>query len=148
MASRFQEPDEAVAWGWPLLVRCPRCDGRAAVDGSGEEVRLTCPACGLVRDWDGRTRFTGGTQTGHDGYFGAELWLRSECCGHVLWARNAEHLEYLRAYVAGALREDAPGTNTDHRPKPLSSKLPTWMKEARNRDEVLRHLERMRRTLV
>jgi hypothetical protein len=148
MTSRFQEPVEGVAWDWPLLVRCPRCGGRASVDGEGSTVRLTCGSCGLARDWDGRTRFSGGTRTGHDSYFGAELWLRSVCCGgRVLWARNAEHLEYLRAYVAGTLRESAAGENTDHRPKPLSAKLPAWLKAAKHREEVLRHLERMARTL-
>ena len=82
---------------------------------------------------------------GRDEYFGAELWLRTECCGgRLLWARNAEHLEYLAAFVAGELREDVPGLPF----KPLSSKLPTWIKEAKHREEVLRQLDRLRRTLA
>lgn len=83
--------------------------------------------------------------TGHSEHFGAELWLTSVCCGgRLLWARNAEHLDYLRSYVAGDLRESVPGATS----KPLSAKLPTWLKQAKHRDEVLRHLDRMRRTLA
>jgi hypothetical protein len=81
---------------------------------------------------------------GRDGYFGAELWLQAECCGgNLLWARNRGHLEYLRAYVAGKLREH------DGNPyvKPLSSKLPTWMKQAKHREEVIHHLDRLAATL-
>jgi hypothetical protein len=159
-----------------VLVRCPRCGSRATVAG-GERgpVRLTCQACSLVREWDGETRFAAGEggvvvrlprgrgtgswldpetgrlwarelrwPTGRDEFFGAELWLQSECCGgRLLWARNVEHLDYLRAYVAGELREDVPAAAS----KRLSSKLPTWMKQAKHRDEVLRHLDRLRQTL-
>jgi hypothetical protein len=169
--SRFREPP-GVAWNWPVLIKCPRCGDRATV--AGTTVRLTCVSCALVRDWDGQARLTvsgdegviqltrsrgsGGwlnPRTGHlwgaepvwppgrEPYFGAELWLQSECCGgRLLWARNVEHLDYLRDYVAGELRED-PHSGY----KPLSSILPTWMKEAKHRDEVLRHLDRLRRTV-
>jgi hypothetical protein len=79
---------------------------------------------------------------GRDEYFGAELWLQTTCCGgQLLWARNAVHLEYLVGFIAGELREDRVGY------APLSYKLPTWMKEAKHRDEVLRKLARMRHTL-
>jgi hypothetical protein len=171
-----QEPVEDVPWRWPVVVRCPRCRSRATVAGGhGAPVRLTCGACSLVREWDGEALFAAGVggevvrlprargtgqwldpQTsrlwarelrwpaGRDEYFGADLWLQTECCGgRLLWARNAEHLDYLRAFVAGELRGDAPAATYT----PLSSKLPTWMKEAKHRDAVLRHIDRLRRTL-
>lgn len=176
MTTRFQEPVERVPWRWPVLVRCPRCGSRATVAGRKEApVRLTCQACSLVREWDGETRFAarvGGEvvqlprgratgqwldpetgrwwegelqwPAGRDAYFGAALWLQSTCCGgRLLWARNGEHLDYLRAFVAGELRENVPAAAS----APLSAKLPTWMKEAKHRGEVLRHLDRMRQTL-
>jgi hypothetical protein len=62
----------------------------------------------------------------------------------MLWAYNSEHLEYLRGFVAGTLREGSQGATS----KPLSSKLPTWMKTAKHRDEVLRHLDRLRTSLA
>ena len=169
--SRFQEPTGGVGWQWPVLVRCPRCGALATV--AGRAVRLTCGACAHARDWDGQTRLTvtadGDTLTlarsrgsgdwldprtgrtwsaqptwppGREPFFGTELWLQSQCCGgKLLWARNLAHLDYLRAFVAGELREGAP------RFKPPSSILPTWMKEAKHRDEVVRHLDRLRQTV-
>jgi hypothetical protein len=174
VSRRFLEPADGVRWRWPVLVRCPRCGARATVAGAdGAPIRLTCGACSLARTWDGGTRFTSrdgedvvrlaaGTTgwldpatgrrwqgelrwpPGRDEHFGAELWLQRVCCGgRLLWARNAEHLEYLRGFVGGELREDRPGQTS----KPPSSKLPAWLQEAKHRDEVLRHLERLRRTL-
>jgi len=64
------------------------------------------------------------------------LWLRAECCGgETLWAANEEHLEYIAEYVGAGLR------------KRRSGRLPGWMKDAKHRDEVLHHLDRMRATL-
>lgn len=176
MTTRFQEPAGGVAWRWPVLVRCPRCDARATVaEGRGRTIRLICPTCAFGQVWLGRALLverrdgdvalltrsrvsnswldpkTGRAYhdrlawpTGHSEHFGAELWLARVCCGgRLLWARNAEHLEYLYSYVAGELRESPPGAAY----KPLSSKLPTWLKQAKHRDEVLRHLDRMRRAL-
>lgn len=167
---RFVEPDVDPAWRDPVLVVCPRCADRAVVRGSGgAPARLVCAACGLVRDWDwdelhvlvgGRRKvltFGGYTwvdpATGRpppgmqaeeavDARFGTPLLLQATCCGgRLLWANNETHLEYLTAYVSGRLRERRPG------PAPLSAKLPAWLKAAKNRDEVLRHLDRFRRLL-
>ncbi len=172
-ATRFQEPADGVQWRWPVLVKCPRCGGLATV--TGDAVRLTCASCALARGWGGQTLLTvaedgvvlqltpsrgsGGWldprtgrlwatelqwPPGREPFFGAELWLQSECCGgRLLWARNLDHLEYLRAFAAGELREDVPALPF----KPLSSKLPTWMKEAKHRGEVVRHLDRLRSTI-
>ena len=78
--------------------------------------------------------------------FGAALWLVTECCGgNRLWALNERHLEYLADYVAEKQRErefpSPPGS------RQLAYKLPKWMKLAKNRDEVLRTIDRLRATL-
>ena len=78
--------------------------------------------------------------------FGARLWLEAECCGGKrLWALNGEHLEYLSAYVAEMQRErefpSPPGN------RQLAYKLPRWMKLAKNRDEIIRVIDRLRLTL-
>lgn len=167
--ARFAEPDVDPLWLDPVLVVCPRCPARAAVHGDRDQARLVCEACGLARTWDGEhlhvlvdgapavldrgehawvNPVTGrGVRAfvephGVDSRFGTPLWLRSECCGgHLLWATNAAHLDYLEAYVTARLREHAPG------PAPLSAKLPAWIKSAKNRDEVLKHLHRLRQRL-
>lgn len=72
--------------------------------------------------------------------FGAALWLETECCGgNRLWALNESHLEYLANYVAKTRRK--------HEFPNFTFKLPKWMKLAKNRDEVLRAIDRLRSTL-
>jgi len=171
VADRFVEPDGDPAWRDPVLVVCPRCSGCAVIRAAGvHSARLVCGGCGLARDWHGDRLhvlidgtgavLTGGmhawvdpatgrgvrdcaTPEGIDPRFGARLWLWSECCGgKLLWANNEVHLDYLDAYVRARLRE------RPHGPAPLSARLPGWMKIAKNRDEVLRHIERLRRGLT
>jgi hypothetical protein len=87
----------------------------------------------------GRPPAAASTPRTREARFGLPLWLMTECCGgEVLWARNEVHLDYLEAYVAASLRDRSGG---------LSMKLPTWMKRASNRDEVLRAITRLRATL-
>lgn len=155
---RFAEPEVDPAWLDPVLVVCPRCAARAIVRGDRSRARLVCSGCGLARRWDGERLHvlvdgapvvlvrgerawvdpdTGrgvrvfAEPQGTDARFGTPVWLRAECCGgQLLWANNAARL-----------REHAPG------PAPLSAKLPAWMKSAKNREEVLKHLQRLRRRL-
>lgn len=114
------------------LAVCPRCDGCARVVSTYDgrylacTRRLHCPACGAVKD-DPQVR----------------LWLRTDCCGHVLWATSAEHLALIEDWVRSPLRERLRLHLGDRR---LLARLPRWLMLARHRDEVLRaitHLKRM-----
>ncbi|SDN97305.1 hypothetical protein SAMN05660199_01000 [Klenkia soli] len=164
-AARFREP-ATLEWQDPVLVICPRCGNRAVAEDAEGGARLRCEACTLRRVWSGQDLHV--TVDGRDvvlvrragvwvdpvtgrppartsllptreARFGVPLWLVTECCGgRVLWARNEEHLDYLRAYVTATLRDRSGG---------LSTKLPTWMKRAGNRDEVIRAIARLRATL-
>ncbi|TMR91657.1 hypothetical protein EJK15_48690 [Nonomuraea basaltis] len=167
---RFRDPGVRL-WHFAreILVRCPRCDGRALVavhpdhrDGHTYPVgwltaphRLTCPGCSHIAEWAPRRWSSGAgdayfTRRGallvpefggpDDPYFRLPLWLRRPCCGQVLWAYNVPHLELLEAYVAATLRE---------RPRPAGSqtlleRLPAWMKAAGNRAEVLAAIRALR----
>jgi hypothetical protein len=135
------------------LVRCPSCDARATVHWSEDGLRLACPACGHAKTapWP-RRHYERGPNMGYDAYehgdapFGAALWLEVECCGgNRLWALNERHIDYLQAYVAETQRErefpSPPGN------RQLAYKLPKWMKLAKNRDEIIRSIERLRATL-
>src|SRR5215212_7033778 len=68
-----------------------------------------------------------------DWYFGLPLWLQTPCAGQVLWAWNEWHLDWMERYVAADLRERTPNINMS-----LASRLPRWIKSAKNRDEVLK----------
>ncbi|MBO9555970.1 hypothetical protein [Cellulomonas sp.] len=72
---------------------------------------------------------------------GLDLWLQTPCEGHVLWAYDEAHLDYLERYVAAGLREQEPGNAS------VASRLPAWIKASKNRDSVGRALSRLRATV-
>ncbi|MFI6514558.1 hypothetical protein ACIBF1_03250 [Spirillospora sp. NPDC050679] len=135
-----------------VLVRCPRCDGCALVlaclgapesmrDADGTlryRRRMRCPDCGLFKD-----AYPAGAPFGVpiDPYFGSPLWLRARCCGHTLWAYDLDHLTMLQAYVSAGLRERGPD------PDSMLSRLPAWMKAGKHRDDVMRTIDRLRRSM-
>jgi hypothetical protein len=138
-----------------FLVVCPKCAGMAKVVIDEAEFaklstrklqkhrnnffaprRLICTSC-LHRDlWKGAQIATGGNV---DWYFRLPLWLEISCCGERLWAYNRKHLEMLDAYVGAKLRErTVKGRNS------FLSKLPKWIKSAKNRDEILKAIGKLR----
>jgi hypothetical protein len=66
------------------------------------------------------------------------LWLQAPCCGHVLWAYNARHLQFIRDYVRSGLRERRRSPKTGWSNRRLASRLPQWMVLARNREATLK----------
>jgi ribosomal protein S27AE len=150
-----------------FLVVCPRCSGCAAVASYGRPwqpqfrpPRLACGKCGYAKDWQapewmvslnlGRRRLAWqsassglGLHLGApvDAYFGLPLWLQTPCCGEVLWAYSEKHLAYLEDYIRAGLREGGRG-NT------LAGQLPTWMKTAKHRDEVLACIAKLKEKLL
>ena len=72
----------------------------------------------------------------------ARMYLVTNCCGEELWAYNQEHLDFLEAYVAADLRERKPNVNSS-----MASRLPKWMKDRKNRKDVLKGLQRLREKL-
>lgn len=157
---RFQDP----AWRlWrfaqEILVRCPRCRGRAVVvvhpdhrDGHRYATsllmsphRLSCPSCGQTGDWSPRPAVRGDRHRygalavprlsgPDDPFFGLPLWLQRPCCsGRVLWAYNVAHLELLQSYVKARQRERGSWSGSGS----LVERLPAWIKAARHRDEIL-----------
>lgn len=143
----FPEPRTFVS---EVLVQCPRCAHRAVVHAASKSPRLTCASCGYVREADSETpRWTWWSDRpdGREPSFGQPLWLVEECCGgNVLWALNEPHLDYLERFVRSTSRDrefpSSPGN------RGLAYKLPKWMQLARNRQELLRTISRLRRRLA
>ena len=148
-----------------MLVRCPSC-GAAARAARGERkpqvpvvVTVTCTGCGFAKvwrtkgDWSPRDDVAPVPGEVCDLLTGLPLWLQTPCAGHTLWAFNAEHLDFLRGAVGARLRERATYAGWDGRSHTdtyygrIPAALPTWMKVAEHRDEVLAALARMERTL-
>ncbi|MFE5917317.1 hypothetical protein [Streptomyces sp. NPDC056468] len=146
---RFRDPlTELYEFTDSVLVRCPRCEGIAhyerrstvAPDADGAtypQRRLVCRSCGLARHSsraDGRCARP-------------DLWLQTETRHGVVWAYNLEHLDLLRRFVAASLRERAPWYEHG-RKMTCIGRLPAWIKQAKNRDEILRAIDRLRASVV
>jgi hypothetical protein len=56
----------------------------------------------------------------------------------ILWAYNREHLKFLEDYVSAALREREPNMNAS-----LVSRLPAWIKEAKNKGNVIKAIREL-----
>lgn len=145
-----------------FLVVCPKCDNRAKVI-LAETVefnpanhlfsarKLICPNCGFNKIKDSKSNFgilfsnkktnfdclvIGGA---FDWYFQETLWLQRECGGKTLWAMNERHLEFIENYVAAKIRARTPNVNQS-----IASRLPQWIKSAKNRDEILKTIEKLK----
>src|SRR4051812_9364542 len=138
---RFHDPGlTACRFRSSVLVRCPRCARIAHAEqrpdlAPGARDRLVCRSCGLSRtSWraDGR---------------GPVLWLRTTTRHGEIWAYNLEHLDVLRRFVAASLRERAPWYEHG-RKMTYVARLPAWIKSAKNRDEVLRAIDRLRASVT
>ncbi|MDR7333724.1 hypothetical protein [Roseateles asaccharophilus] len=78
-----------------------------------------------------------------DPHFGMPLCLVDTGRHGAVWAYNAAHLQVMKAHVDATLRER--GLNAGN--ASLLSRLPGWMKEAKNRDAVSRRLRKLERQL-
>ena len=147
-----------------FLVVCPRCARCAIVRPSNADhpPRLTCARCGLVREWESDRRgvltsadpsrwpdgqyAVGGAA---DAYFHEPLWLATPCLGgEVLWATNARHLAFLRQYVEATDRRAPERADTGARNATLASRLPRWLKLAKNRAAVLAAIDTLEAKLA
>jgi hypothetical protein len=135
-----------------IEVHCPRCSGRASVlpapQGPGAprsqwtRRSVSCLLCGysayLPKPEDDQVVIRlGGCG---DSFSGLPLWLAAECRGRVLWAYNTAHLDFLEAFVSAQLRERGPILGS----MSLVERLPAWIKDAKNRDDVIRAIHRLR----
>jgi hypothetical protein len=163
--TRFDRSVNPWVFAQRALVRCPVCDGLATVLRSERlprtpgVVRATCLHCGYHRErsttGDGRPRDRPAPVPGMvcEQVHGLALWLQTPCCGHTLWAFNEEHLGFVRDFVAADLRERAlrPGWDGELRIEKhhgnLPATLPTWIKLAKHRREVLAAADGLAATL-
>ena len=150
-SERFSENGERIYdFGDEFLVVCPKCKGKARVLNAGissDELRekifaprkFVCLNCPNRAEWNGGGIAVGGN---FDWYFRFPLWLEISCCGETLWAYNEKHLEFIEKYVASKLRERVPNIN-----RSLASRLPNWIKRAKNRDEILKAIGKLKEKL-
>lgn len=136
-------------------VCCPMCHRRACVmripadekellPGRGPlrfHRTFSCFHCGSTRRWQGSVQRRGGP---YDWYFRFPLWLQTPCSGEILWAFNEDHVHFLEQYVLAKQRikfhEEGRIRNGT-----LASRLPIWIKRAKNREEVTKGILRLKK---
>ncbi len=132
---QFMPPDH------PVLLACEKCGQCATLRKftfpPKSTLRLgecSCLHCG--HQWS--------ITAGQDFFIRGPLWLRMPCHANVLWVLNRPHLEFLEQFIGAELREERMEEKSSRR---LSSALPRWMLAAKNRNDVLRCLRKLREKL-
>lgn len=110
-----------------------------------KKVHFPCPYCHTINRAEVRKQETGYWQMpeihqGRDPYFGLELYFMDYYRGQQVWALNREHLSYLLDYISADLRENSMYFQII---RTASHPLPKYMKEAKNRDGIVRLLRKM-----
>lgn len=153
----FTDPDETIeAMMDEFLVICPKCQSCASIrrrDPSNPHLfaprRLLCLRCGHAKDWAGRELFHPWHDAEmRDSVFHLPLWLQTPCCGKTLWAYNPRHLEFLENYVRAALRTRTVDPQFGWANQSLAARLPKWITSAKNRDAVLKGIEKLKARLA
>ncbi len=149
--SKFSDEGELTyEFGDEFLIICPRCSGKArifCIEIGSEKLnellfaprKLICSNCVYRDEWNGGQISIGAS---FDWYFRLPLWLQISCCGKTFWAYNQKHLEFIENYVAAKIRTRKPNIN-----KSLASRLPKWIKSAKNREEILKAIVKLKEKL-
>ncbi|SCK40886.1 hypothetical protein YUYDRAFT_05040 [Streptomyces sp. ScaeMP-e48] len=75
------------------------------------------------------------------------MWPCTETRHGWVWAYNLEHLDLIRRFAQAPWGEGI--RYHDHgRKMTVVGRLPTWMQQAKNRDEVLRAIARVHTSLL
>lgn len=142
-----------------IWVLCPRCNRPVLSRCLDQHLtwRIACPHCSYIKTasrnvkqkpmpwwtdnwWTEYRKHNGAV----DPLFGLPLWLQVPCCGHILWAYNEAHLDFLETYVRATLRERQGSKGNHHG---IAVRLPRWMKIAHHRTPILKDLQHLRTQL-
>lgn len=113
-----------------------------SVNEKKEEVSIKCSNCGETNNYKPRNIRQewlyeyNGIPT--DPYFQLPLWLTESVKGNILWAYNYEHLSYLKEYISADLREKYGRSGWT-----MVEKLPAWMTSGKNREAVLKGINKL-----
>ena len=107
-----------------------------------QQIKVECSFCLKTQIFD-PSQFNINKQMnnkiGHDPYFHCRLFLITPVRQGEICAFNPEHLQQLKAYISADLREKA----TFSYNRSYFSRLPAWIKSARNRKEILKAILRL-----
>lgn len=139
--NRFQDENLTLSDFYKeVLVVCTSCEKKAVarVHFETKSARLFCIHCGYNKETS--TSIKNGTiQMAANHYFNADFWLKVPFKNETFWAYNYNHLAYLESYINASLREHKNRTHFT-----LLEKLPKFYHEAKNREVLLKIIEKLK----
>lgn len=138
--TRFKDANLTLdAFSDRTLVVCPKCKGKAIVKKTDDpdSADLHCLSCHYINSKPINIKDRDYSLT-TDYYFNCELWLQASFKNELFWAHNYEHLVYMKQYIGAGLRE-----RNDREFFTLVEKLPGFIKSAKNRDKLLKLIDRL-----
>lgn len=143
----YSQPGKKESYHVEFSCHCANCVSEIKVDIPSvnekvETIALKCPGCGQTEDYKPRNIKLEWVYEPNgrpaDKYFNLPLWLTENVKGEVLWAINYKHLDYLKQYIQADLRE-----RNGRLGWTMVEKLPEWMKSAKNRESVIKAIEKL-----
>ncbi len=139
-----------------ILVVCPKCAACAQtfrIDAENKDWfaprRLACGSCGYSKEWaERRIARHWRSSEPRDDYFELPLWLQVSFPDGTLWAYNRDHLELIEAFVTAKLRERRRDPKFGWFNGSIAGRLPKWIQSGKNRDAILRRIDRLKDKLT
>lgn len=143
---------ERTIYRYDVHNQCKACGRYYRVDITDENkqhfntLHVACSYCGHImagkvhKTAEDFFCYIGEIKNACEPYFGLALWYSASFCSKVVWAINREHLTYLINYLDADLREK-PNENSSM--KAQADHLPTFMKTAKNRTEIVKLLKNL-----
>ncbi|MFK7049991.1 hypothetical protein FLACOL_00123 [Flavobacterium columnare] len=130
-------------------VYCSSCTEKYEVKGvqttkQVSEIKVKCPHCNHSETVKAKLKeiefeFKFDIEGVRDPFYNCSLWYQQEFKQNVFWALNNDHINYLERYIVADLRERNSKWNGG---QTLVARLPKFVKEAKNRDKLLKIIEK------
>lgn len=112
-----------------------------------EKYKAKCPHCNFQEEWKPKIKEVLQKSEAVNGlvkeqYYDLPLWFQKEVNGEVLWGYNQDHIAYMEKYIKANLRER---NNKGSSNGTMISRLPKFVKEAKNREKLLKIIEKWKK---
>jgi hypothetical protein len=111
-----------------VIIVCRNCESKAIAKKIVKTIKITCQTCGY-------------NKIENTIYVNYNYWLSINFSGNELWAYNYEHLDFLTNHITAELRER---NLTSISNNSIGSRLPKWMTSKKNRENILKALEKLK----
>lgn len=113
-----------------ILIVCKNCSNKSIAIKKDNHIKIICINCGYNKE--------------HDFNMPEEkYWLQTELSHGTFWAYNYQHLEFIRRHISAELRER---NLIDIKNNSIGSRLPKWISSRKNREEILKVIEKLNNT--